>query len=68
MPEDDEPKLVAPPFVHACRVMDHLWMASNALSQCKSKKALRLQERVNEIRREFNQEVLPDMLRKETLG
>ncbi len=68
MSKPDEPHLIAPPFVHACRVLDHLFMAANALSHCKTRKADRLWHEVEEIRRRFGNEVLPAILRKETLG
>lgn len=69
MPSDDsEPSVIAPPFVQAMRALDHLWMASNALTHCNNKKADRMAQEIDELRKRFGYEVLPSIMKRETLG
>lgn len=53
-----------PPYIHAMRALDHLWMAANALSFLPGRAAKYCREEVESVQRRFVMDVLPKLLRE----
>jgi D-mannonate dehydratase len=56
----------APVFVHACRVLDCLFMATNGMSHCPGRDAAKMLKELEEIRRRFAEKVLFRCFERET--
>jgi hypothetical protein len=64
----DELNVQAPPFVQACRALDSLWSASSALSALPGRRAAALRREADALREAVLRDLLPAVLRKESLG